>query len=63
MDRPRSKGLSIINTYATFGAHFMKKLNNTEADLKKNCCLWKKHVYGAAVGYPTAVLTILLFFL
>ena len=33
----------LSNTYAAFEAYFMKKLDNTEADLKK-CIAYKKSV-------------------
>ena len=32
----------LSNTLATFGAQFMKKLSNTEAELKKKRSLYKK---------------------
>ena len=35
----------ISNTYATFEAQFMKKLNNTEVELEK-CDDYKKRVYS-----------------
>ena len=34
----------VTNTYATLEAQFIRKLNNTEADLTKNCSLQKKCV-------------------
>ena len=37
---------------ATFETQFMKKLNNTEADLKKKHCSSKKRVRPAQLNFP-----------
>ena len=37
--------ICVKNTYATFEAQFMRKLSNTEAELKKKVAFKKKRVF------------------